>query len=88
MIIIAPGWLLGDERRLLHRYRRIGHDVRVATGVTVPVALTVCVQVQPDYIAGYVRAAVLQVPGGKDIAVPVEHTTCITILENARSAVS
>ena len=28
-----------------------------------PVALTVCVQVQPDYIAGYVRAAVLQVLG-------------------------
>ena len=52
-----------DERRLLHRYRRIGHDVRVVTGVTVPVALTVCVQVQPDYIAGYVRAAVLQVLG-------------------------
>jgi predicted phage baseplate assembly protein len=60
---VAPGWLLGDERRLLHRYRRIGHDVSVVTGVTVPVALTVCVQVQPDYIAGYVRAAVLAVLG-------------------------
>ena len=60
---VAPGWLLADERRLLHRYRRIGHDVRVVTGVTVPVALTVCVQVQPDYIAGYVRAAVLAVLG-------------------------
>lgn len=60
---VAPGSLLADERRLLHRYRRIGHDVRVVTGVTVPVALTVCVQVQPDYIAGYVRAAVLAVLG-------------------------
>ena len=57
---VAPGWLLDDEMDLLHRYRRIGHEVRVASGVLVPVALTLCVQVQPDYITGHVRSAVLQ----------------------------
>jgi predicted phage baseplate assembly protein len=59
----APRWLLDDELHLLHRYRRIGHDVRVLTGVTVPVELALCVQVEPDYIAGHVRSAVLQLLG-------------------------
>lgn len=57
---VAPAWLLADELRRLHRYRRIGHDVRVATGITVPVELALCVQVQPGYIAGDVRSAVLR----------------------------
>jgi predicted phage baseplate assembly protein len=57
---VAPGWLLADELWRLNRVRRIGHDVRVQTGVTVPVELAVCVQVQPGYIVGDVRSAVLQ----------------------------
>ncbi len=59
----APRWLLSDELRLLHRYRRIGHDLHVASAVTVPVELTLCIQVQPDYLAGHVRSAVLQLLG-------------------------
>jgi hypothetical protein len=31
--------------------------------------------------------AVLQVPGGKDIAMPVEHTARVAIFENARPTV-
>jgi predicted phage baseplate assembly protein len=59
----APRWLLDDERHLLDRYRRVGHDVRVVAAVTVPVEMMLCVQVQPDYIAGHVRSAVLQLLG-------------------------
>ena len=55
----APCWLLADELRLLERYRRIGHDVRVATAVRVPVELALCVQVQSGYITDDVRSAVL-----------------------------
>lgn len=56
----APGWLLADELRLLQRYRRIGHDVRVATAVLVPVELALCVRAQPGYLRGHVRASVLE----------------------------
>jgi predicted phage baseplate assembly protein len=56
----APCWLLADELRLLQRYRRIGHDVRVATAVLVPVELALCVQARPGYVNGHVQAAVLE----------------------------
>ena len=55
----APCWLLADELQLLQRYRRIGHDVRVATAVRVPVELALCVQVQPGYVTDHVRSAAL-----------------------------
>lgn len=55
----APRWLLSDELRELHRYRRIGHDVYVASAIMVPVELALCVQVQPGYLAGHVRSALL-----------------------------
>jgi predicted phage baseplate assembly protein len=54
----APCWLLGDELRLLQRYARIGHDVRVSSAVLVPVELALCVRVQPGYIAADVKAAI------------------------------
>jgi predicted phage baseplate assembly protein len=59
----APRWLLSDELRLLHSCRRIGHDLHVTSAVTVPVELALCVQVEPDYLAGHVRTALLQVLG-------------------------
>jgi len=45
-------------------------------------------QNQPGKMPGLsVIEAVLQVPGGKNIAVPVEHTARVAILENARPTV-
>src|SRR5262249_18568713 len=46
--------------RRLHRYRRIGHDVEVQPARLVPldIALTVCVQ--PHYLRGHVKAALLE----------------------------
>ena len=53
--------LLGEIGRHLERFRRIGHDVRVAWAhqVALDVALTVCVL--PSYLRGHVKAAVLDV---------------------------
>jgi predicted phage baseplate assembly protein len=56
-------WLLDQERAALHRYRRIGHDLLVAPATLVPLRLELCVQVEPDYIGGHVREAVLQILG-------------------------
>ena len=57
--------LLQEVRRMLHRYRRIGHDVVVKQAVTVPldVALTVCVL--PHFLRGHVEAALLAVLGNR-----------------------
>jgi predicted phage baseplate assembly protein len=60
---IAPAWLLDDVRRSIHRYRRIGHDLSVAAATLVPLDLTLCVQVRPDYVAGHVRLALLETLG-------------------------
>lgn len=54
----APGWLLVDELDRLERVRRIGHDVRVASAVMVPLELGLCVQVRPGYLTAHVGAAV------------------------------
>jgi predicted phage baseplate assembly protein len=59
----AGAWLLDQERAALHRYRRIGHDLVVAPATLVPLRLELCVQVEPDYITGHVRQAVLEVLG-------------------------
>jgi hypothetical protein len=45
----------------LYRYRRIGHDLRVATARTVPVALELHVCLRPHYYRGPVKAALLDV---------------------------
>jgi predicted phage baseplate assembly protein len=51
--------LLGEIGRHLERFRRIGHDVRMAWAhqVALDIALTVCVL--PTYLRGHVKAAVL-----------------------------
>jgi hypothetical protein len=53
--------LLEEIDRHLYRYRRMGHDVVVksAVYVSLDIALTVCVQ--PDYLRGHVKAALLKV---------------------------
>ncbi len=43
----------------LERYRRIGHDLRVAPAQPVPLHVTLCVCVRPGYLAGHVKAALL-----------------------------
>ncbi|KYF99642.1 hypothetical protein BE20_58810 [Sorangium cellulosum] len=54
----TPPALRGAVERRLERYRRIGHDLRVAGARYVPldVALTVCVE--PGYLRAHVRKAV------------------------------
>ncbi|MGA7933293.1 MAG: putative baseplate assembly protein, partial [Kovacikia sp.] len=49
---------IGDR---LYRYRRMGHDVvvKAAVYVSLDIAMTVCVQ--PDYLRGHVKAALLDV---------------------------
>jgi predicted phage baseplate assembly protein len=59
----APDWLIDDTRRILHRYRKIGHDLSVSAALAVPLDVRLCVEVEPDHIAGHVRAALLQVLG-------------------------
>jgi predicted phage baseplate assembly protein len=59
----APDWLLDAVREALYPYRRIGHDLSVHSAVLVPLRLELNVQVQPDHIAGHVRAALLEVLG-------------------------
>ncbi|OBC00021.1 putative baseplate assembly protein [Mycobacterium sp. 852013-50091_SCH5140682] len=65
---VAPDRLLDDVRCSLHRYRKIGHDLSVSAAVLVPLALALCIEVKPDYLAGHVRAALLKTfgsgPGG------------------------
>ncbi|MGH3796767.1 MAG: putative baseplate assembly protein [Pseudonocardiaceae bacterium] len=60
---IAPDWLLDEVRESMHRYRRIGHDLSVGTATLVPLALTLRVEVDPDYLVGQVQAALLRVFG-------------------------
>lgn len=62
---VTPAWLLDDVRRSLHRYRRIGHDLSVAAASLVPIDLTLCVQVKPDYVTGHVRQALLNALGAR-----------------------
>ncbi|MCM6776630.1 putative baseplate assembly protein [Nocardia sp. CDC159] len=79
----APDWLLDEVRAALHRYRRIGHDLAVASAITVALDLGLCVEVAPDHLAGHVRAAVLRVlgrifdPGGLSFGTPVRLSRII-----------
>lgn len=49
----------------LQRYRRIGHDVRVALAVQVPLRLVLHACVAPDYAQGHVRAGLLAELGAR-----------------------
>jgi hypothetical protein len=55
--------LLEAVRQALHPYRRIGHDLSVASAVLVPVDLALAVEVGAEYVAGHVRAELLRVLG-------------------------
>lgn len=65
---VAPAGLLATERPALHRYRRIGHDLVVASATMIPLRITLCVLAEPGRIAAHIRAAVLTAlgagPGG------------------------
>jgi len=51
--------LIQEIRDYLYRFRRIGHDLVVVAARYVPLNLAMTVDVLPDYIAGHVRAALL-----------------------------
>lgn len=53
----APETLLNDVARDLERYRRVGHDLHVARGRPVPLAIVVQVCVKPGYQKAHVLAA-------------------------------
>jgi predicted phage baseplate assembly protein len=58
---VAPDWLLDEVRHAMHRYRRIGHDLAVRTATLVPIDMELRVEVDPQHVAGHVRAALLRV---------------------------
>jgi hypothetical protein len=51
--------LIRDVRDYLHRFRRIGHDLVVVPAQYVPLSVAMTVDVLPDFVAGHVRAALL-----------------------------
>jgi hypothetical protein len=51
--------LIQEIQDYLYRFRRIGHDLVVVPAQYVPLDLAMTVDVLPDYIAGHVRAALL-----------------------------
>jgi len=51
--------LLETVRSDLHKYRRMGHDLRVQAAVYVPIELVLSVCALPDYDRGHVKAALL-----------------------------
>jgi predicted phage baseplate assembly protein len=59
----ASAKLLRRARGVLHRYRRIGHDVRVSSARLVPLAVTLDVCVAPHAPRAAVRAALLSALG-------------------------
>jgi predicted phage baseplate assembly protein len=66
---------LGDLLReeidgYLHRYRRIGHDVRVSPARYVPLDVAVFICVRPHYLRAHVQAEVLEVLGNRGLFHP------------------
>jgi predicted phage baseplate assembly protein len=66
LVAVDPiGGLEADPRLLraiearLQRYRCIGHDLRVSAAQYVPLSIAMTICVQPDYLAGHVKAALL-----------------------------
>ena len=54
----AQSDLLAEVGGLLHRFRRMGHDLRVGDARTVPIELEVEVCVDPHYLSAHVAAAI------------------------------
>jgi hypothetical protein len=61
----ADDRLLADIRAALEPYRRIGHDLAVKRAREVPLDLALQVCVQPSYLRGHVRAALLDALGNR-----------------------
>lgn len=60
---------LGSEvSGMLHRYRRIGHDLRVVAARTVPLKLKIEICVAPNHVRGQVHAALLDEFGTRSLA--------------------
>lgn len=63
--------LLDEIAAYLERYRRIGHDLKVVAAQYVPLNIEMIICVQPHFLRGHVKAALLDVfsnrvlPGGK-----------------------
>jgi predicted phage baseplate assembly protein len=57
----ADASLLERISRRLHRYRRMGHDLKVTPARYVPVDIELAVCVRPHYLRGHVEAALLDV---------------------------
>ncbi|MEV7027339.1 putative baseplate assembly protein, partial [Kitasatospora sp. NPDC093558] len=55
----APDALLDAVRAALFRYRRIGHDLAEFGATLVPLDVALRVRVEPDHVAGHVRAGLL-----------------------------
>jgi hypothetical protein len=55
----APERLLDEVECLLRPFRRIGHDVRVTVATYVPLDIEMTVCVKPGYLAGHVKAELL-----------------------------
>jgi predicted phage baseplate assembly protein len=64
----ADAALLNDIYRRLHRYRRIGHEVRTQSARPVPLVIEMRVCVHAHYLRGHVKAALLEVFGGGVLA--------------------
>jgi predicted phage baseplate assembly protein len=64
----ASDRLLDHVDHSLHKFRRMGHDLRVIQAVYVPIALTLDVCALPGYDRGHVEAALLQVLGSGRLA--------------------
>ncbi len=64
-----PGYALLDRTEdILAQYRRIGHDLRVQRAVYVPLALSLQVCVDPDYVRGYVEGELQEVFSNRELA--------------------
>ncbi len=59
LIEVADKVLLDRVEGKLHRYRRMGHDLRVQSAVYVPIELEIAVCARPGYDRGHVKAALL-----------------------------
>ncbi len=64
----AGGNLKQDVRDKLRYYRRLGHDLRVEAAHYVPLEIELKVCVQPDYLRGHVKAALLEVFSNRRLA--------------------
>jgi hypothetical protein len=61
------GELPDQIAKRLERYRRLGHDVRVAPAREVPLYVKLCVVVRPHYLKGHVESALLDVLSNREL---------------------